>query len=264
MTDPPRRAPGPSPAASGGNAPRSAVTLVVPVYNEEGRFGSSSARFAEFLDSSPAGSEIVFADDGSLDSTVDLLEAFIGEVGANRARLLRLPHLGKGAAVRAGLASAANEVVAFCDVDLSTPLAEVNRLLAVAEASSVLVIASRSRSGDLDARGEHGRRELLGRVFNRFVQMTLLPGISDTQCGAKAARRELWEQMEALTTEEGFAWDLEAIVVARALGIEVREVGVEWVYREGSRVKPIRDGVSMVKSVWVIRRRSRRLGASRP
>jgi dolichyl-phosphate beta-glucosyltransferase len=108
---------------------------------------------------------------------------------------------------------------------------------------------------------EGWRREALGRLFNRFVQVALLPGISDSQCGAKAARRDVWRRIEELS-REGFSWDMEAIAIARRLGIEVREVPVEWTYREGSRVRPLRDGLSMVRSVWAIRRRCR--GPARP
>lgn len=235
-----------------------AVTLVVPVFNESARFGGSTTRFTEFLDASPPGSEIVFVDDGSADDTALLVQAYVDEVGAHRARLIPRPHRGKGAAVRAGLASAANDLVAFCDVDLSTPLTEVSRLLGTAETAPLLAIASRERPGGLVVRGEHWRRETLGRLFNRFVQVVLLPGISDTQCGAKAARREVWERIEQRSVEEGFAWDLEAIVAARQLGVEVREVRVQWSYREGSRVRPLLDGSSMVRSVLAIRRRTGR------
>src|SRR2546430_17105795 len=61
-------------------------------------------------------------------------------------------------------------------------------------------------------------REMLGKAYNRLIQLTLAPGIADTQCGAKVARTELWRTILPYCREDGWTFDAEAIAVARRLG----------------------------------------------
>jgi SAM-dependent methyltransferase len=89
-------------------------------------------------------------------------------------------------------------------------------------------------------------REFLGRAYNRAVQVTLVPGILDTQCGAKAARTELWHRVLPHCRELGFAWDVEIIAVAQQLQIPVLEIAIDWHHDDRSRVHVLRDGMRMV------------------
>ena len=98
---------------------------------------------------------------------------------------------------------------------------------------------------------------MLGRAYNKVVQLSLLPGIVDTQCGAKAAPTSVWLRIIPYGREFGFAWDVEMIALARAAGIRVREIGVEWRHQEGSRVRPLRDGGRMLRAIPRIRRNLR-------
>jgi glycosyltransferase involved in cell wall biosynthesis len=75
------------------------LTLVVPLYNEAARFDRFAAELAAFVARQPAGSELLFVDDGSTDDTVTLVEKFLASPPRCRARLLRRPHLGKGGAL---------------------------------------------------------------------------------------------------------------------------------------------------------------------
>jgi hypothetical protein len=99
----------------------------------------------------------------------------------------------------------------------------------------VLAIGSRDLATSTLLRPESPVREALGRTYNRLLQATITPGVVDTQCGAKVASRAVWEAVLAHTTELGFAWDAEAIAVARALGIEVQEVPIDWRTTSGPR-----------------------------
>src|SRR5437899_1198097 len=83
----------------------------------------------------------------------------------------------------------------------------------------------------------------------------LVPGVSDTQCGAKAARHDVWRQLLADSCEDGFAWDVEVVALARQLGIDVREVPVDWRHDDRSRVRVARDGVAMLRAIPRIRSR---------
>lgn len=242
----PTRASPPTAAAS--------LTLVVPLYNESHRFDAFAPHLRQFVADQPPGSELVFVDDGSTDATAQRVEAFMAEAPEAAVRLLRRPHLGKGAAVAAGLGSAMTEVTAFCDLDLSTPLPELRRIVDAANRAPILAIASRGAASSRLTRRQHRGRELLGRAYNRVVQLAVVPGVVDTQCGAKAARTTLWHKLLPHCREKGFAWDVEVIAIARALGVTVQELGVEWHHEDGSRVNPLTDGADMLRAVVRIRR----------
>ncbi|HET9729519.1 MAG TPA: glycosyltransferase, partial [Acidimicrobiia bacterium] len=117
------------------------LSLVVPIYEETERFPEFAPRLAAFIDGQPAGSEIIFVDDGSTDGTATLANDFAREHA--RVRVLERAHAGKGAAVRAGLLDARADLAAFCDLDLSTPLEDLDALIEAAAARPILAIASR-------------------------------------------------------------------------------------------------------------------------
>ncbi len=230
------------------------LTLVVPVYNESLRFGLYASQLGDFIARCPAGSELIFVDDGSSDDTPGLIERFIADRRETPIRLLRRTHRGKGAAVGVGLNSASSEMACFCDFDLATPLDELARIIAAAERIPILAIGSRGAASAQIKRHQHRTREFLGRTYNRLVQLCLVPGVADTQCGAKAAPTDIWAQIIPACREEGFAWDVEVIAVARMLGVRVQEVGIEWGHQEGSRVNLLSDGARMLCAVPRIRR----------
>lgn len=242
---------------------RPPISLVVPLYNEQERFVDSADALAEFVDRHGPGGELILVDDGSVDKTLALAEDFAASQRGIRCRVLSRPHRGKGAAVQAGIEAAECEYVAFCDVDLSTPLDDLERIVVAATLSDVLVLGSRDVLGSQLIRRESWLRELLGKLFNRAVQFAVLPGISDTQCGSKAASRRVWTRVLPHCREEGFAWDVEVAALARRLGIPVQEVAISWRHDERSRVRVGRDGAAMLLALASIRKRVGSLPAER-
>jgi glycosyltransferase involved in cell wall biosynthesis len=237
----------------------------VPVYNEEVRLAESGPDLTAFVAGFGAPSELIIADDGSTDRTLEVADTLSDSAPPGvQVHVLALPHRGKGATVQAGLLAARGTVSAFCDVDLATPLDDLDRLVRiVATGAPVVAAASRDVVTTTIVRPESPERELLGKLYNRLIQVTVLPGVQDTQCGAKAALTSVWRTVLAYTREPGFAWDVEALAVARRLGFAVWEVGVAWSHDDRSKVRPLRDGASMVRAVPRIWRSARRAEALR-
>ena len=235
------------------------VSLVVPLYNEEERFAESWPQLRAYLERWAPRSELVFVDDGSTDGTCAVVARSIEDSPGVCARLVRRPHEGKGAAVRAGLLDAHAPVAGFCDVDLATPLDQLTIIIETAAQTPVLAIGSRDVAASRLLRRESVIREGLGKAFNRFVQLTLAPGISDTQCGAKFAPTWLWRELLEHSTEDGFAWDCEAVALARRLGHPVQEVAIEWRHDDRSKVRVAIDGPAMLRAVPRIMRRVARV-----
>lgn len=243
----------------------SALGVVVPVFDEAGRIDDFVDRLVAFVDGQPPGSRLVFVDDGSGDGTADLLAARTS--GHDRVAVLRRPHEGKGAAVAAGIRSLDTPYVAFCDLDLSTPLEGLDAVVDAARRADLLAIASRDLATSRLVRPEGRVREALGRGYNRLLQATVTPGVVDTQCGAKAAARSVWERLLPWCEETGFAWDAEVVAVAMAVGVPVAEVPVAWRHDDRSKIRVGRDGAAMVRATTRIlasARRARRAAAAAP
>jgi dolichyl-phosphate beta-glucosyltransferase len=234
-------------------------SLVVPVFCEAQRLQLYIDELLEFIGKQPNGSELIFVDDGSTDETCAVLEGLLAAHADAPARLLRRPHRGKGAAVRAGLESARGAIAGFCYLDLSTSLRDLETLVDIARDEPVLAIGSRDMPGSELVRPEGHIREFLGRSYNRVVQFVLIPGVIDTQCGAKLARTEIWRRVLPACAEDGFAWDVEAIAIARGFGIDVREIPVSWRHDPDSKVHVARDGLRMLVALPRISRHVRRM-----
>jgi dolichyl-phosphate beta-glucosyltransferase len=210
------------------------LSVVVPAYNEESRIGSCIDRLRQALPDLVPSWEIVVADDGSRDRTRAVVAAEVERDA--RIRLIELPHRGKGEAVRRGLLAAHGEWRYIADADLATPPDNLPRFLAYTkEPDTALVIGSREAPGSkrLD---ERWIRHWIGRFFNWFVRLLVVPGISDTQCGFKLFSARAVDLICPYLTIQGFAFDVEMLALARRANLSIREVGVTWDGNQESRV----------------------------
>lgn len=202
-----------------------ALSVVIPAFNEEQRLPASLARIRGFLEARAQSFEIVVADDGSKDATAAVAEA----AGGPWLRVLRGErNRGKGHAVRRGMLEARGERRLMTDADLSTPIEELPSLEARLDRGFDVAIGSRAVVGARIEVRQSAFRETAGRAFNVLVRLLLLPGVRDTQCGFKlftaAAAQAAFEPVRL----SGFSFDVEAIYVARRLGLRVAEVPVLW------------------------------------
>jgi glycosyltransferase involved in cell wall biosynthesis len=202
------------------------LSVVIPAYAE-----------AEYLPGTLAALRAFLADDGQLATTevvVVTADAPDGTPDIARAELAQFPvhqHLepgckvGKGRDVRCGMLAARGDIVLFMDADLATPLRYIPEAVARIRAGADVVVGRR----DL-ARMHHtlGRR-LTSQLSNQLVQVMLLPGINDTQCGFKAFRRSLVAPLFESLTTLGWGFDLEVLARARGAGAWIEELPIpDW------------------------------------
>lgn len=165
---------------------------------------------------------------------------------------------GKGAAITAGFEALSTDRLAFADADGSTPAAELVRVVA-ALGTADLAVGSRRHPDSTIVGHRTLVRRFLGDGFAWIARRALDPPLYDYQCGAKALTDDAWEALRQHLYEPGFAWDLELIAVAGALGVSVREVPIAWTDRPGSTVDPVRTSLSMAAALAVTRHRAKRL-----
>lgn len=241
------------------------LSVVIPSYNERrnlqrGVLDQVIAYLAKF----PQSWEVIFSDDGSLDGTAELLETFITQHQkqlSGELRLLKNIHAGKGPTVQAGMLAARGQWRLFTDFDQSTPLAEVEKLLAYSQQYPI-VIGSREIAGAKRER-EPLHRHLMGRGFNFLVQTLAMPGIHDTQCGFKLFAGKVTDHLFPLMHVYGQqqerrdaftgAFDVELLYLARKHHYPIQEVPIEWRHNETDRVSPIKDSLRMLRDIFYIR-----------
>jgi dolichyl-phosphate beta-glucosyltransferase len=231
------------------------LSVVIPAYNEARRLGPTLEAVSAYLAGTPH--EILVVDDGSRDET----SAVAGRVAG--VRVLRLEtNRGKGAAVRHGMLEARGEWVLMSDADLSTPIDEYDRLKEHLKAGADIAIGSRGlRQAEIEV-SQPFYRVFMGKTFNLLVQALLLPGIWDTQCGFKLFSRSAARAVFERVGLSGFGFDVEAVYIAKRLGLRVDEVPVRWRNDPDTRVNAWRDSLRTFRELWGIRRTHRNLPRS--
>jgi len=215
--------------------------IVLPAYDEERSLPALLERYVALgaeLGRRGAEMRVIVVDDGSRDGTADIARR--GAPGASPPVVIVLPtNRGKGAAVRAGVAASTGESVLVMDADLATDLSGLDDFVKLLVDYDV-VVGSRAVAG-ATVRNTTWSRTLMGRTFNRMVRVLTRLEVHDSQCGFKAFRGDAARLVFSLSRVDGFAFDPEVLMIARALGLRIVEVPVEWTAVDGSSVRPLRD-----------------------
>ena len=237
-----------------GGAEAVTASLILPAYNESGRIEACLRGVAEWLRSSPGGVpwEIILVDDGSTDDTAARARALAAEQKLPLSVLTYGENRGKGAAIRTGVLASSGDSVLVSDVDLSTPLAEFEKL-AGRLATHPIAIGSRALQEELVRKPQAFHRVLLGRAGNQLIQLLAIPGIRDTQCGFKLFRGDVARELFRDARIERFAWDVEILFLARKRGVAIAEVPVLWFNSPESKVRVVRDAIQTLWDVLRIR-----------
>jgi dolichyl-phosphate beta-glucosyltransferase len=210
---------------------RPEISVVIPAYNEEARLPRTLERVRAHLAGRPH--EIVVVDDGSRDRTVALAQ----EAGGPGLVLVRNEeNRGKGFAVRRGMLAARGARRLMTDADLSTPIEELARLESCLASGHDVAIGSRAMRGARIEVRQPWYRENVGRLFNVFVRVLAVPGLSDTQCGFKLFSAPAAQAVFSASRLDGFSFDVEALYIARQLGFRIAEVPVTWRNDAATRV----------------------------
>jgi len=235
------------------------ISLIIPAYNEVRRLPHSIQVMREHFAAPPWPSRM-------FEVLVIVEESTDGTLEAARETAAGLPNFhivdnrvqrGKGYAVRCGIERARGAILFYMDADLSVPLEEIEVFLGHFEAhpEDDLLLGSRQHASSRVERRQSLVRQNMGKTFNHILRLLCRLPYRDTQCGFKAFRREAAQAIFARQRIDGFAFDVEILLLAQALGYRIRELPVRWLNSPGSKVKIVRDSLKMLRDAVVIRRR---------
>jgi dolichyl-phosphate beta-glucosyltransferase len=234
------------------------LSVIIPAYNEENRIVPSLERIVDYLSAQEYAAEIIVVDDGSTDETAQRIERFRDQ----HRGMAHCPEItvtgdginrGKGAAVKRGMLKGCGRFLLFSDADLSTPIEDVEKLLACLEGDCDIAFGSRSLPGSQVEVHQPLYREWMGKTFNKFVRLLTVQGFVDTQCGFKLFRRDAARDLFARQRLDGFSFDVEILYLARKGGYRIREVPVRWINSPDTRVHALHHSVQMFRDLFRIR-----------
>ena len=241
--------------------PAARLTLIVPCYNGGSRLERTLVKLDEWMRRQGNDVELLLVDDGSCDADARQLTEFCRRT--RHAAVLRSDaNRGKGDAVRRGMRAATGRYRIFTDADLAYPVSQIERIVAALDGGADVAIADR-----LDSQSRYTMsprfipylftRHVGSRIFNRIVQSVLLKGIEDTQAGLKGFRADAADAIATRLSIDGFAFDIESLVIAQRHGFEIAQVPVEFRYDdEPTTVRYVRDAWRMCRDVALIRLRA--------
>jgi dolichyl-phosphate beta-glucosyltransferase len=237
------------------NQIRPLLSLIVPAYNEADRLPDSIQRIQKHSRSWNFPFEVIVVVEPSEDRTLVLAENAVKSWIDLRV-LTHHEKRGKGFAVRSGMLRARGDLIFFTDADLSTPLEDLEAALALFahDRSIDLIVGNRMHPESQILQRQSVSRERMGKVFNRIVQTLTGLRIRDTQCGFKGFRNRAAKEIFGRQRIDGFSFDVEVLLLARAMGFAIAELPVHWTNSEASRVHPVRDSTRMFFDVVRVRR----------
>jgi len=228
------------------------LSLIIPAYNEEKRLLPTLERVCAYLSTKDFPYEIVVVDDGSTDNTLQITKSIANN--NNHINILSNErNSGKGYSVRRGMLSARGEYVFFTDADLSTPIEEIEKCLPYLVNGYDVVIGSRSMPGADIIVHQPWYREKMGKIFNFMVNVVLLRGIVDTQCGFKGFKRDVAKKVFSRCRIDGFSFDVEALYLSRKFDYKIKELPIRWENSTLSKVSPVKHSIQMFKDLLGIK-----------
>ncbi len=229
------------------------VDVMIPVLNEAHVLAASVAEVRRYLTAHATWRwRVVIIDNGSHDGTDRVAESLVQQHAD--VRFVQLPQRGRGRALRRAWTQSDADIMAYTDVDLSTELAALPRLVyGITHEGYDLGTGSRLLRESKTRRSL--KREAISRIYNVIVKLVLGTSFSDAQCGFKVVSRAVVRDVVPQIEDEAWFFDTELLAIAERQGYRIKDLAVEWNEDNDSRVKIVPTAIEDLKGVWRLRKK---------
>lgn len=230
------------------------------MYNESAIAEESARGFSGALDRMFGDDyELLFCDDGSTDGCGDIIRG----LGLPRVRVIGYErNRGKGSAVRTAVLASVGDIVVCTDCDCAYGTDVIGHTVGIFDSAPNVDVVIGSRNLSSDGYEEYtALRKLMSKTYIKVVQVIAGYSHSDSQCGFKAWRRDAAKAVFSLCETDGWAFDIEALLIAEKLGFRITETPVRVMNHtdSASKIKPVRDTARMLRDLYRIKARVKRL-----
>ena len=210
------------------------VSVVMPCLNEEETLGTCIQKAQNTLEELDIQGEVIVADNGSTDASVEIAE----RLGA---RVVHQPLRGYGAAYLAGIAAAEGQYIVMGDSDDTYDFTDLERFITPLRDGCDFVIGNRLKGEILPGAMPKLHRYLGNPVLTGILNVLFRSGVSDAHCGMRSFTREAYQQMELQTTGMEFASEM--VIKAIKTDLKIKEIPIIYYPRKGeSKLNSFRDG----------------------
>ncbi len=227
------------------------VDIVLPVLNEAYILEESVRTLCMYMeDNLPYHYQIIIADNGSTDGTRRVAAMLAEHFPA--VRVVCLPEKGRGRALKQAWLQSRADIVSYMDIDLSTNLdAFVPMITPLVTGDAAIAVGSRLMEESQTTRGL--KRDIISRCYNRLIRWTMRTKFVDAQCGFKAMRRDVAQQLLPHVKDTAWFFDTELLVKAEYEGYTIHEEPVEWIEDTDSRVHIVKTATEDIKGLSRVR-----------
>jgi dolichyl-phosphate beta-glucosyltransferase len=214
------------------------LSVIIPAYNDAGRITKTLKIISSYLEKQPYSYEILVVCDGPKDRTADVVRDLTLLIP--KLKLIdRKKNMGKGYTVKEGMLSAKGKVRLFTDADNSTDISHFEKMRPLFDKGFDIVISTRDVKDALGACQKVPQKwykRFMGNMGNLYIQIMAVPGIWDTQNGFKAFRDYAAEKIFNLIKINRWAFDVEALALARKFSYKIGIIPIHWINDPKSHV----------------------------
>jgi dolichyl-phosphate beta-glucosyltransferase len=232
------------------------MSVIVPAFNEEAEIPTIVPAIRRALEARGGEWEIIVVDNASTDATGERMRIYLEDP---RVRLLRNEvNRGKGYSVRRGMLEAHGELRLMCDADCAASLSSLAAMEA-ATADAEVIAGVRNAADSQVVRHQPLYRRTVSLGFILLCRAVMSEPLKDVFCGFKLFTADAAQDVFSRAHIDGWAFDAEALAIARRLGYRVRPCGIAWINRPGSRLSIPRVVVPVLRELVAARRHLRSL-----
>lgn len=212
------------------------VSVVIPCLNEANSLALCVDKAVKAFRASGLSGEVVVADNGSTDGSIQIAE----EHGA---RVVRVAQRGYGSALRAGIAAARGPLIIMGDADDSYDFTDVPRFVDKLREGYDMVMGNRFRGGIKPGAMPPSHKYLGNPGLTALLNTFFHARIGDSYCGMRGFTRALYDQLDVRSSGMEFA--LEMIIKAAQIGARISEIPIIlWPDKRGRppHLRSFRDG----------------------
>ena len=233
--------------------PNPFLSIIIPAFNEKECIESTLTTLQDYLKVQSYSWEIIVVDDGSSDTTNRLASKWSTQ--EPRIRVEKIPHSGKGWAVKHGILISEGDYLFMCDADLAMPIEQLPKFICQIQNGYDIVIGSRQIPGATRI-GEPLSIHIRGRLYNWLVRIVTRQDFMDTQCGFKCFKSNVAERLFKMQKTKGFGFDVEILYLANREKLRILEIPIIWHFQNSSKVRPFTDALLMTRDALWLRLRN--------